>query len=451
MKKRILQLILCLGLTLLLSGCMFKPAHDLFALPELPEDYKQLQVKLDEVMRELGAEYTAPLSGSNTATVQLQDLNNDGIAESTVAFFRVSSSENPLLIMIFRQRTDGEYEVDYTLSGDGTAIESINYIDLDGDGMKDILVSWQISGKIHALTAYQLSRNDAIVLAHLSYNDSYSVFDLDRDNQQELMVVQLDESSPDTNRVEFYDIESSQMVLTATAPISRGAESIVSGGVHTGYLRENIPALYVDLVCGEASVTDIFAVRDGKFTNISLNPITKVSTETMRFYTDVATQDINNDGIIELPKPIQTTEFNSNYSSPFWLINWRQFDINGNAYTVQFNYHNLTDGWYLNIPEHWISHVVLSRNDTFSSWGERAVLFSYWDGTDNEPQEFLRIYRLSGTNRKDRAQLGGRFVLASENSVVYAASFSAIGWNSGLTEDNLIDYFSIIRTQWYNQ
>jgi len=451
MKKRVLQLIFCFGLILLLSGCAFKSAHDLFALPELPEDYKQLQVKLDEVMRELNAEYTAPLSGSNTATVQLQDLNNDGIAESTIAFFRVNSSENPLRIMIFRQRTDGAYEVDYTLSGDGAAIESISYIDLDGDGMKDILVSWQISSQIHALTAYQLSKNDAIVLVHLSYNDSYSLFDLDRDNQQELMVVQMDESSPDTNRVEFYDLESSQMVLAATAPISRGAEAVSPDGVRTGYLRENIPALYVDLICGEASVTDIFAVRDGKFTNISLNPITKVSTETMRFYTDVATQDINNDGIIELPKPTQTTEFNSDYSSPFWLINWRQFDINGNAYTVQYNYHNLTDGWYLNIPDRWIGQVVLSRDDSRSAWGERAVLFSLWDGTDNDPQEFLRIYRLSGTNGRNRAQSGNRFILVEENSVIYAASFSDIGWNSGLSRDNLIDYFSIIRTPWYNQ
>ena len=111
MKKRILQLILCFGLILTLSGCMFKMVDELYALPELPDTYQQLQVKLDEVMKELDAEYAAPLSGSHTATVQLHDLNGDGVSESTVAFFRVNSTEDPLRIMIFRQRTDGAYEV----------------------------------------------------------------------------------------------------------------------------------------------------------------------------------------------------------------------------------------------------------------------------------------------------------------------------------------------------
>ena len=64
--------------------------------------------------------------------------------------------------------------------------------------------------------------------------------------------------------------------------------------------------------------------------------------------------------------------------------------------------------------------------------------------------EFLRIYRLSGTNRTNRAQLSGRFILAEEDSIIYAAQFTDISWNSGLNRDNLIDYFRIIRSEWSN-
>ena len=450
MKKRLLQLILCFGLIFLLSGCMFKMVDELYALPKLPESYQQLQHKLDEVMKQLDAEYAAPLSGSHTAAVQLHDLNGDGLPESTVAFFRVNEKEEPLRIMIFRQRTDGAYEVAYTLSGDGTAVDSISYVDLDGDGMKDILVSWQISAQVHTLTAYQLSSNDAIRLTHMAYNDTFSVFDLDNDGQQELLVAQLDESSEDFDRVEFYDLESGQMMLSATAPMSRGAQSVPSGGMHTGYLKGEIPALYLDVTCGEATVTDIYTLQDGIFTNITLNPNSGVSTETMRYYSDVKTQDINGDGIIEIPKPTQTEYINGQLST-FWLINWRQFDISGNAYTVQVNYHNLTDGWYLSIPDHWTGMVALSRDDSRSSWGERAVVFSLITGIEEEePIEFLRIYRLSGTNRHSRTQISGRFVLAEEDSIIYAAQFTDIGWDSGLTQQNLIDFFRIIRSEWSN-
>ena len=67
-----------------------------------------------------------------------------------------------------------------------------------------------------------------------------------------------------------------------------------------------------------------------------------------------------------------------------------------------------------------------------------------------QPAEFLHIYRLSGTNRRNRAQLSGRFILAEEDSIIYAAQFTDIGWQSGLTEENLIDYFRIIRSEWSN-
>lgn len=452
MNKRFLQLILCLGMIAMLTGCMFKSPDELYALPELPEDYQQLQVKLDEVMKELGAEYAAPLSGSNTATVQLQDMDGDGYSESTVAFFRVNSSESPLRIMIFRQRTDGVYEVRHVMEGDGNAIDSINYVDLDGDGTKDILVSWQISASVHTLTAYKIKLNEAVELVHTAYSESFTILDLDRDNQQELLVVQIDDTRENIDCVEYYDLVDGQMVLAATAPISAGADSVTAGGVRNGYLRDNIPALYLDVACGSIAVTDIYAVRDGMFTNITLDPVTGMSAETMRYYKEVSTQDINKDGILELPKPVQVPEDQNQDTSNSWLIYWRQFDLNGNAYTVQINYHNLVDGWYLNIPENWAGRITVRRDDTKSALGERAVVFSLWNGDpEKTPQEFLRIYRLSGNNRTARAKLGNRFGLRERNNIIYAAEFQEIDWNCGLSRENLLEYFTIIQKEWSNQ
>ena len=454
MKRGVWTLLMCLGLMLTLSGCLFKTADELYALPELPEDYQQLQSKLDEVMAELDAEYAAPLSGANTATVQLQDLDGDGESESTVAFFRVNSNEQPLCICVFRQLPDGTYTEAYTLRGEGTAIDSISYLDIDGDGVKEVLVSWQISARVHTLTVYQLGVEDAVELVHTAYNESFSIFDLDRDNQQELLVLQTDDTGEGVDRVEYYNYENGQMVLSATAPMSRGADSVAPNGVRTGYLRDNIPALYVSVLCGDATVTDIYAMRDGVFTNISLNPDSGVSGETMRYYTDVSPQDINSDGVLELPKPAAVTEYQAiqNAVPNFWLIYWRQFDVDGNVYTVQINYHNLVDGWYLNIPERWVGQITISRDDSQSARGERAVIFSWWNGNpDTPPREFLRIFRLTGSSRGQRAGLGNRFTLQEEADVIFAAQFTDIGWNCGLNEDNLQDYFSVIRKEWSYQ
>ena len=65
----------------LLSGCsvsLFRTAEDLFVQPQLPEEYAALEETIQQVMSSLDAEQTAPLTGSNTSTIQLLDLDGDG-------------------------------------------------------------------------------------------------------------------------------------------------------------------------------------------------------------------------------------------------------------------------------------------------------------------------------------------------------------------------------------
>ena len=85
--------VMALGLTALLSGCVFQPVDRLYALPVLPQEYKDLQATIDATMNELGAEYATINYGSNTSTIQLLDLDGDGEQETAAVFLRVTSVE----------------------------------------------------------------------------------------------------------------------------------------------------------------------------------------------------------------------------------------------------------------------------------------------------------------------------------------------------------------------
>ena len=108
----------------------FSP-QDLYSLPQLPAEYTELNNCINQLL-ESGAEYAAPVSGSNIQPVQLEDLDGDG-EEEALAFFRNSADEKPLKIYIF---TAGEqtYEQTAVIEGTGTSIYSIAYEDLDQDG-----------------------------------------------------------------------------------------------------------------------------------------------------------------------------------------------------------------------------------------------------------------------------------------------------------------------------
>ena len=73
MRRILLFALLALLTTVFVSGCTVGSATDLYRLPETAKDYVNLAARTEEVL-ELGAEYCAPVKGSNRQSVQLVDL-----------------------------------------------------------------------------------------------------------------------------------------------------------------------------------------------------------------------------------------------------------------------------------------------------------------------------------------------------------------------------------------
>ena len=89
------------ALCLLLGGCAMNVSTDkLYALPSLPAEYASLEAEINALLSD-GAEHAAPISGSNLQSVQMVDLDGDGVEEA-VAFFRKATDERPVKIYFFR-------------------------------------------------------------------------------------------------------------------------------------------------------------------------------------------------------------------------------------------------------------------------------------------------------------------------------------------------------------
>jgi hypothetical protein len=438
---------LCLmaGLFLLLSGCFFKSTEELYAVPQASEEYINLKAAIDAVKGT--ADYAAPTSGKNTQTVQLVDLDDDGVQEA-ITFLRDASAEKPLKIYIFSQTGDENYKVKTVIEGDGTAIESVYYCNLGGSTAKEIIVSWRMSTSVRTLVAYGVDGETVTELMRTGYS-YYVPADIDKDNACELLLLQVD--TENNSIVEYYDYHKGAMALRSSAGLSEGITEVRA--YRAGNLKDNVPALFVTSEYGDKGViTDIFSVSNEEIRNITLDQKTGRSSETLRFYTSVEAADINQDGVLELPQPQSIRSYSkSTAADDFWIITWRQYDSSGVAWPVCTTYHNYNtyDRWYLILPDDWVGQFTLARGDTNTATGERAVVFSYWPGDEKtEPQPFLTIYKLTGTNRVSRSKLGNRFILKTESDAIYAAEFIKCDWNCGLTEEGLRARFDLIRTDW---
>lgn len=445
MKKKWTALVLAAGLLGLLSGC-FRSVDELYALPKLPEEYQNLQSKIEEVTTGTGAEYSAPQSGVFNQPVQLQDLDGDGVMEA-IAFFKVTNDEKPLKIYIFRLTGEG-YEVAAIIETEGSYISSIDYEDLSGGPAKELVVN----GNAYFLSVYSIEDYEVTELMRTSYT-SFQLQDLDMDNRKEIALVRTN-AVEGKSWVEYWDSDGGGLVLRSSPLMSEGVTGTVLDGVQSGFLRGTgdtlVPALFVTSYQGDGILTDIFACREGKLENITLEGTGQegaevgVSYGTRRVKDNASLTDINDDSYMEIPIPVPGATVDSET-----LYAWFQYDLEGKAIPVFTTYHNYDydDNWYFILPEGWEGKVSVSQYST-SGTGERATIFTMDNGDGAEPQAFLTIYRLTGANRHMRSRMGERFTLASDETTIYSAELKTGGWDCGLDEEGVKALFHLSRTDW---
>ncbi len=442
MKKKVRFLMLAAMLLVVLTGCGLKSPDELYQLPKPTPQYESLQGNLDALLKS-GYEYAAPLSGNNTQSVQLEDLDGDGVDEA-VAFFRESGAkDHPLKICIFRGDAENGYELAGQIESDGDAINSVVYCQLNDTPTKELVVGWRISGTVYALSAYSLENGNLTQLMTTSSYTRYSVTDLDQDGQEEIISIQMNNPEDGGNVATYYDWSEGTMMEVNSVPMSASVEALDS--VTYGYLQGGDPALYVNGFRRENHIyliCDILALREGILTNITLDPVVGDSDTSHLVQPDI--KDINDDLAMEIPIPRPLTSGNN-------AMDWVQYDLDGKKRTACYTIHNTADGWYFVLPDEWIQSLTVLREEANTgSTVERSMTFCHLDEETGEEIPFLAIHKNTGDNRESRAEMGARFLLAEDAEATYSAELLLDEDAIGLTEFDVQARFYLIMNDWSN-
>ena len=426
-----------------LTGCGFSDdsVEELFTLPRMAEEYTGLTQELEALITQ-GYEYASPTGGRNIQSVQMADLDGDGQQEA-LAFFRMSSDEKPLKIFVFKIEGDS-YARYCTIESSGTAIDSVQYEDLTGNGRLEIIVGWRVSMDLQALAVYSLEPDGARELMRTNYV-KYAVADLNKDGKRELTVLRANQDGEGV--ADCYVSKNGALTLRSSVLVSMTmAELSQQGKVTVGVLRSNDPALFITGVAdGARAITDVLALRGGELTNLVLSAITGVSGEVSRFCS-VYPMDINGDGVTEVPRTVTLQGEDADHAVS-QRVDWISYDASGTASRVLSTYHDVADGWYLQLPEGWPERVWVGRS---TSPDEIGITF-YTDSSREESYvPVLRITALSGSERERLAVRTGRFILGRNDGVIYVGELlkGNQDWKYSVTEDEVRASFSLIGTEW---
>ncbi len=436
--KRVALLILLLIVAFSLSGCLFISVDELYALPKHSDQYNDLQAAIDQAMTP-DLSYSAPISGQNQQAIQLVDLDGDSEEEAVV--FLKSTGDKPLKVYIF-DSVEEHFENVAVIEGDGSAYESVEYVQLDGKPGLDIVLGRQISDQVlHAMSAYAVYDNRVVELMSANYSE-YTTVDLDLNGCTDIVILRSD-SNDRNGVVELYRYRNDQMERDPEARMSTATESIQR--IVTGQVDNNVPAVFVASTYEENNlVTDIFAMKDGTFQNISYSAESGTSTQTVSNYYVYAT-DIDSDGIIELPR-LELLRTTNADDGGYWIIHWYKLKLNGENEDKLTTYHNYSAGWYVTIPDAWGNNITVSRE--YDDSGVRGYVFSKWNGYDKDAEMIFTIYAYSGDDRNTLATEEGRFILGEKGEVTYCAVLGQCDWAQELGEEGLLRLFNFVHIDW---
>lgn len=433
MKKRILLLMLLLT-ALLCSGCAMRTVYDMYSLPRRSEEYNNLQEAIDMAMAG-GMTYSAPQSGENRQTVQMADLTGDGRDEYLV--FAKGSSEKPMKILIFTQDEDGKAQLLEIINGTGSAFEQVEYVDMDDHPGMEIVVGRQVSDQVlRSVSVYGIRGEDAEQLMSIGYS-RFLTCDVDGNGRQELLIVQPGMEARDNGIAMLYSIRDGVLERSMEAELSQRAENIMR--LTVSKLEGGEPAVYIASAVDETSIiTDVLALRDGRFTNISLSGESGNSVKTLRNYY-VYGNDVDGDGVLELPSLIgmQPLYWDWNGEAQY-LIRWFSLDIHGKEADKLYSYHNYLGGWYIRLDSDWASRVTVEQvGNTYT--------FYEWDEAFETATCLYTVFALTGSDRQTQAMEDSRFPLYTGESVIYAARLEETAAAYGITEETLRSSFQLIR------
>lgn len=346
-------------LCVMLCGCdMFTVDTDqLLSPPELTGDMYPIQQALNE---SAGSGYTLkyPSSGDRRSAVILEDINGDNTFEAFAFYSTVSEETSNMHINVICRVSEDEWRSVAVQSIAAGGVDRVDFCDLDGDGIKEILVGWEIYGSSEKqLAVYSLS-GDVLSQRMLQQYTHFLCCDLDENGLDEVFV-QLLNSSESSNSASLFSIDESG--------VSRIAGCIMDSSVETAYepvvstLSSGKPAVYIDEIKGIGAITEVLCFSKGSLVNNLLDSGGSMQNSLTLRSASLRSEDINNDGIIEIPVARELPSAFNSSSEKLYYTDWCSF--NGEKLTEKMvTAVNTADGYYIIIPEKWVGAIAMEKN-----------------------------------------------------------------------------------------
>ena len=357
----------CVLLCLLLAGCSMPgeqvQVEELLRAPKLSGDYGDVQTALNDWLGE-SAQLKYPMQGDLLSPFLLQDLDGDGRQDAAVLYTTAQSSNVCIAIL---QKDDADiWHVRQNVEGLADTVESVGLAQLQPGDATQLVVGYTAAQGDHYLAVYSYTDGVLSTILEQQYQQ-YLVEDITGGGNQDLILMSTLEDGGVQIELLTVDKEGSfQQVAVMGLSANRfaGCASVAAGvgadGRHylvldgwTGLSGNNL-----------ASVLLRFDEDTQQMVPADQISTQKLYTASLRNVPSLVSQDLDGDGIVEIPtQPDEAGLLNMSQSRRMDFIVW--MDYTSPHPEKSFGLLDEETNCYIELPMEWEGNLKLTDSEQY--------------------------------------------------------------------------------------
>ena len=365
--KRFCRWLLCTLLCLCLAGCSMPgeqvQVEELLRAPKLSGDYGDVQTALNDWLGE-SAQLKYPMQGDLLSPFLIHDLDGDGQQDAAVLYTTAQSSN--VCVAILQKGSDGMWQVRQNAEGLADTVDSVGLAQLQPGDASQLVVGYVAAQGDHYLAVYSYTDGELSTILEQQYQQ-YLVEDITGGGSQDLILMSTLEDGGVQIELLTVDKEGSFQqvaVMGLSADRFSGCASVAAGvgadGRHylvldgwTGISGNNLASvlLYFDEDTQQMVPADQISTE-------------KLYTASLRNVSSLVSQDLDGDGIVEIPtQPDEAGLLNMSQSRRMDFIVW--MDYTSPHPEKSFGLLDEETNCYIELPMEWEGNLKLTDSEQY--------------------------------------------------------------------------------------
>ena len=365
--KRFCRWLLCTLLCLCLAGCSMPgeqvQVEELLRAPKLSGDYGDVQTALNDWLGE-SAQLKYPMQGDLLSPFLIHDLDGDGQQDAAVLYTTAQSSN--VCVAILQKSSDGMWQVRQNAEGLADTVDSVGLAQLQPGDASQLVVGYVAAQGDHYLAVYSYTDGELSTILEQQYQQ-YLVEDITGGGSQDLILMSTLEDGGVQIELLTVDKEGSFQqvaVMGLSADRFSGCASVAAGvgadGRHylvldgwTGISGNNLASvlLYFDEDTQQMVPADQISTE-------------KLYTASLRNVPSLVSQDLDGDGIVEIPtQPDEAGLLNMSQSRRMDFIVW--MDYTSPHPEKSFGLLDEETNCYIELPMEWEGNLKLTDSEQY--------------------------------------------------------------------------------------